>query len=247
MKSFFLFCCFFIYLCSRAFSETSEQLLQQSLKQRLAAASSSQAETNAKVKQTLEKRSCPGPYKAATYGSLANYANHCTCSAVGDICQDGSNTKYCNCGEGLVCDSNSNECAPSVNLSLGKLTCIGTQNSDSVSLTASQSSINFVPALQGKDFMSCYLPMIVSGPSGYQFELEEVEMVGNGATNVTVGVKGSSEEKVYGGKGAMNNFLPSLTSTVTSSCFPDVAPLSVYFSTSNSVNAINFKLNWSTC
>ena len=89
----------------------SEQLLRQSLKQRLAVAGSSQVETNAKVQQTLEKRSCPGPYKAATYGTLANYANHCT-------------------------------------------------------LTAYQSLINFV---QGKDFISCYLPMIVSGPSGYQF------------------------------------------------------------------------------
>ena len=205
------------------------------------------SKSKVKLEETLEKRGCLGSYNAGTHGTKANYAKNCICN-VGDACQDGTNTKICSCGDGLVCDSNSNECAPSITVSLGKLTCIGTQSTASISLSASQSAIIFSPALQGKDFVSCSLPMIVNGGSGYQFELQEVELTGNGgATNVTVGVTSSSEKQVYTSKGPINSFLPSTASTITSSCFPAVTPLSVYFSTSNSINAIKFKFNWSTC
>ena len=65
---------------------------------------------NVKLKQTLERKTCPGPYNATIYATFANYADQCTCISAGDICQSESSIKFCNCGDGLHCDSNSNEC-----------------------------------------------------------------------------------------------------------------------------------------
>ena len=235
---------FFSYFCFLAVSETNQQLLQQSLKQRLA----SSAQSNAKLQQTLEKKVCPGPYSAATYGTFANYANQCTCDSLGDTCQFENGNKICNCGAGFVCDSNSFQCAPSFQMVLGTLSCAGMPDAGSISLSQSQSTINFTPALSPVEVAACTFTFILGHP-GYQFELEEVEAVGtaNGAQgSITIGVFSSSSQ-IFSGEGALNSFIQNAGTTSVSSCIPQSPVYSVSFSTSDSINAFNFKFKWSTC
>ena len=252
MKSFFCFC-FFLSCCSLAFSlvETNQQLLQESLKQRLAVAGS--IESNVKLQQTLEKKTCPGPYNVTTYGTYANYANQCTCSAAGDLCQavssTGSTTKFCNCGDGLVCDPNSNECAPSTfDIFIGALSCRQNSNAASVSLSASQSTINFSPALQPKELVFCSFQMAVNGPAGYQYKLQEIELVGVGSVQqIGIAVTPTSDAGYFSANGEINTFLQNEASPVTSPCFPELIGLSFTFATSASIDAIKLKFSWSTC
>lgn len=242
---------FFSYFCFLAVSETNQQLLQQSLKQRLA----SSAQSNAKLQQTLEKKVCPGPYSAATYGTFANYANQCTCDSLGDTCQFENGNKICNCGAGFVCDWNSFQCAPSFQMFLGKLSCAGMPDAGSFSLSQSQSTINFKPALSPVELAVCTFNVLLVCPfnvllvhNGYQFELEEVEAVGtaNGAQgSITIGVF-SSSSSIFNGEGALNSFIQNAGTTSVSSCNARSPVYTVSFSTSDSISAFNLKFKWST-
>ena len=126
--------------------------------------------------------------------------------------------------------------------------CSGTQNAASVTLSASESTVNFSPAFQATKFAVCYFSMIVNGPPGYQYKLQEVELVGVGVVQqIGIGVSTISEAGVFAGNGEINNFVQNEVSSIVSPCFPDPTELNFMFSTSASIDAIKLKFSWSTC